>query len=270
LPREALEAASIGGLNPGAENWQWTPPGMAERWHQFEHYALAIFGTPGDKAWAMRLEGHHVSLNLTMLRDGTRWQVHGTPLFLGAFPIIVPPPVDATALDNPLTWQQGQQLGLGLTSSLRRVWLAVPDPLRRQAKRAPDGFPQRPPLANDTPAAPMLTALALRPDAGLIARGPHVDLPVATLPAEAGRHLSALYAELFATLHPAMAASYHQRWAGALRGGGCARPGPEGIWPTRGRSISPHSPRGRSWWSCCRPRNTRSPARRCPGATTCM
>jgi hypothetical protein len=219
LSREALESASIGGLNPGAEHWRWTPPGMEERWKQFEHYAVAIFGTPGDKAWAIRLEGHHLSINLTVLQDGTRWQVHGTPLFLGAFPIIVPPPVGATALDNPLTWQQGQQLGLGLTGSLRRFWLAVPDQLRRQAKRGADGFPQRPPLANETPAAPMLTALAIRPDAGLIDRGPHVDLPVAQLTAAARRHLTALYTELLATLHPAVAASYHQRLEGAVRTG---------------------------------------------------
>jgi len=219
LPQEALEAASIGGLNPGADNWRWPPPGMAERWHQFEHYAVAIFGTPGDTAWALRLEGHHLSVNLTMLREGTRWQVHGTPLFLGAFPIIVPPPVGPMALDNPLTWQQGQHLGMGLTGSIRRFWLAVPDRLRRQAKRGPDSFPQRPPLANETPASPMLAALAIRPDAALIARGPHADLPAAQLTAEARRPLTALYTELFATLHPAVAASYHQRLEGAWRTG---------------------------------------------------
>ena len=192
---------------------------MAERWHQFEQYAVAIFGTPANKAWAIRLEGHHLSVNLTLLREGTQWQVHGTPLFIGAFPIIVPPPVGATALDNPLTWQQGQHLGLGLTSSMRRFWLAVPDRLRRQAKRGPDGFPQRPPLANETPAAPMLTALAIRPDAGLIDRGPHAALPVAKLTADARRPLTALYTELFATLHPAVAASYLRRLEGALRAG---------------------------------------------------
>ena len=108
---------------------------------------------------------------------------------------------------------------MGLTGSLRRFWLAVPDQLRRQAKRGADGFPQRPPLANETPAAPMLTALAIRPDAGLIDRGPHVDLPVAQLTAAARRHLTALYTELLATLHPAVAASYHQRLEGAVRTG---------------------------------------------------
>ena len=72
---------------------------------------------------------------------------------------------------------------------------------------------------NATPAAPMLTALAIRPDAGLIARGPHVDLAMAQLSAEARRHLTALYTELFATLHPAVAASYLRRLEGALGAG---------------------------------------------------
>ena len=57
----------------------------------------------------------------------------------------------------------------------------------------------------------MLTALALRPDAGLIASGPHIDLPVAKL--------TALYTELFATLHPAVAASYLRRLEGVMLAG---------------------------------------------------
>jgi hypothetical protein len=47
-------------------------------------YYVAIFGTPGDpKGWGWRLEGHHVSINLTLV-DGKYVSV--TPSFLGSNP----------------------------------------------------------------------------------------------------------------------------------------------------------------------------------------
>jgi hypothetical protein len=45
-------------------------------------YWLAVFGDPGPGAWALRFEGHHVSLNLTLSGD----EVVDRPLFLGAHP----------------------------------------------------------------------------------------------------------------------------------------------------------------------------------------
>ena len=46
-------------------------------------YAVAIFGTPGKEQWAIRLEGHHLSINLTL--DGDRI-VSVMPLLIGADP----------------------------------------------------------------------------------------------------------------------------------------------------------------------------------------
>jgi hypothetical protein len=53
-----------------------------------EHYAFTIFGTPGDGApWGWRLEGHHLSLNFTLV-PGKPMAV--TPAFMGANPARIP------------------------------------------------------------------------------------------------------------------------------------------------------------------------------------
>ena len=50
-------------------------------------YGLVIFGDPADKqaAWGWRLEGHHLSINLTYTPEG----VGVTPLFFGTNPAVV-------------------------------------------------------------------------------------------------------------------------------------------------------------------------------------
>jgi Protein of unknown function (DUF3500) len=45
-------------------------------------YWLALFDNPGDAAWGLRFEGHHVSVNATIVEG----EVALTPLFLGANP----------------------------------------------------------------------------------------------------------------------------------------------------------------------------------------
>ncbi|MEM6258732.1 MAG: DUF3500 domain-containing protein [Planctomycetota bacterium] len=51
-------------------------------------YGLVIFGDPADEAaaWGWRLEGHHLSINLTYTAE----DVGVTPLFFGANPAVVP------------------------------------------------------------------------------------------------------------------------------------------------------------------------------------
>ncbi len=51
-------------------------------------YYVALFGVPGEGAWGYRLEGHHLSLNVTVPAKGELPAV--TPLFLGAQPRVVP------------------------------------------------------------------------------------------------------------------------------------------------------------------------------------
>lgn len=51
-----------------------------------DDYTMQLFGEPeGDGPWAMKYEGHHVSVNMTVLEG----EVRGTPLFLGANPVEV-------------------------------------------------------------------------------------------------------------------------------------------------------------------------------------
>jgi hypothetical protein len=55
-----------------------------------EQYFFSIFGTPGDKSWGWRYEGHHLSQNWTV---ATGKAVSTSPAFFGANP--------ATVMDGP-------------------------------------------------------------------------------------------------------------------------------------------------------------------------
>jgi hypothetical protein len=165
----------------------------------------------------LRLEGHHLSVNLTFIRDGGHWHVHGTPLFIGAFPIVVPPPANGSSLSDPLRWQQGQSLGLGLTLSCKAFWSALPKHQRDGAWRPTDSLPQRPPLVNQTPGASELASLDIAPTVDRIEQGPHLRAEIQRLPPPARRQLDALFAELLVVLHPAVAPAYRERLDAAFR-----------------------------------------------------
>lgn len=49
-----------------------------------ELYFVSIFGKPGEKAWAWRLEGHHLALNFTIPSEGASPSM--TPSFFGTNP----------------------------------------------------------------------------------------------------------------------------------------------------------------------------------------
>lgn len=223
LPKAVADAVSIGGMNPGEENWVWPPPGLAARWTQFEDYAVSVFGDPGrpgaEATWSLRFEGHHLSVNLTFLRAGDHWEIHGTPLFIGAYPIVVPPPNGAGGPGDPLAWQQGQSLGLGITHAAKAFWRAMREEQRAAAHRAPTAYVQRSPLLNLTPTAEMLAALAVDPPTEAIAAGPHVRALADELPPAARRALTTLYEELITTLHPDVAAIYRDRLEAVLAAG---------------------------------------------------
>lgn len=52
-----------------------------------EKYFISVFGTPGDHPWGWRLEGHHLSINVTAAAPGS---VSVTPTFLGTNPARIP------------------------------------------------------------------------------------------------------------------------------------------------------------------------------------
>ena len=77
------------------------------------NYALAVFGAPrADAPWAWRIEGHHLSLTVTLV-PGERPAV--TPAFFGANPAIVP-------MDHPRAGEEilasERELGFALVESL--------------------------------------------------------------------------------------------------------------------------------------------------------
>ena len=67
--------------------------------HSTDYWTL-VFGEPGSGAWGWRFEGHHVSVNLTVV-DGT---VSGTPCFLGANPAVISH--DGTVVSRPLAAEE--------------------------------------------------------------------------------------------------------------------------------------------------------------------
>lgn len=52
-----------------------------------EKYFVSVFGAPGRHPWGWRLEGHHLSLNVTVAAPGA---VSLTPVFLGTNPARIP------------------------------------------------------------------------------------------------------------------------------------------------------------------------------------
>ena len=77
-------------------------------------YWTAVFGEPGPGMWAMRFEGHHLSVNLTFRGPEI---VSATPLFLGANPEHVTSGPDeglrALAAEVDLGWAVYQSLDSG-------------------------------------------------------------------------------------------------------------------------------------------------------------
>ena len=77
-----------------------------------ENYAFTIFGTPGDTApWGWRVEGHHLSLNFTLVPGKP---IAVTPAFMGANPARIPKGPRA----GFRTLEHEQELGFALARSL--------------------------------------------------------------------------------------------------------------------------------------------------------
>jgi hypothetical protein len=112
-----------------------------------ENYAVTVFGTPGPSApWGWRFEGHHLSLNFTIVPGRA---IAVTPAFLGANP--------ATVRSGPLqglrALRDEQDLGLLLARSLDSAQRAhaliagaslgdiVSGPGRADALKVPAGVP---------------------------------------------------------------------------------------------------------------------------------
>ena len=79
-------------------------------------YSVTVFAEPGSAAWGWRFEGHHVSVNVTVV-DGA---VAATPLFLGSNPAEVLAPSGAVVV-RPLAGEEDLALTLfGILSGPQR------------------------------------------------------------------------------------------------------------------------------------------------------
>jgi hypothetical protein len=90
-----------------------------------ERYFFSVFGTPGPKgAWGWRVEGHHLSLNFTIVNGA---MVTSTPMFVGS---------------NPAEIREGPQSGLRVLARqedlARALVMALDEKQRAQAVISPD------------------------------------------------------------------------------------------------------------------------------------
>jgi hypothetical protein len=77
-----------------------------------DNYAVTVFGMPGpDSAWGWRFEGHHLSLNFTLVPGRP---IAVTPAFMGANPALVP----QGPLKGLRTLAEEQDLALALARSI--------------------------------------------------------------------------------------------------------------------------------------------------------
>ncbi|MEK0085162.1 DUF3500 domain-containing protein [Benzoatithermus flavus] len=115
-----------------------------------ENYAIALFGEPGRGPWGWRFEGHHLSLNLTLVPNVG---IAVTPHFLGANPFsgaVVPDPSHGRLVR---VLEQESALAFAIVNgldddALRRAVIAVDSPAdivggpgRELHLREPQGLP---------------------------------------------------------------------------------------------------------------------------------
>ncbi|WP_367390596.1 DUF3500 domain-containing protein [Lewinella sp. LCG006] len=207
-------------------DWVWPAPGLQTRRDQFDMYTIAIFGEPSsDQEWGFRFEGHHLTVNMTFVPDPKTGeiQVHTTPLFFGAFPMIIPeapeaPDAEAAVLSE-WNWEEGQLMMYSVAHHLRQFWLAVPENLRNQAFISADHFPQAGPLVIDTALPWLISAVEPRVDTAKIADYPHINITTDELSPEALWHLKQAYEFYTNSMNNNVSAAYRSRIEAALAPG---------------------------------------------------
>lgn len=111
-----------------------------------EKYYISIFGKPGTHPWGWRLEGHHLSINVTVAAPG---EVSVTPAFLGTNPARIPRGARAGERVQRAEYELALQLAQGLDDTQKKQALldddslgnVVAGPGRGDALAAPKGLP---------------------------------------------------------------------------------------------------------------------------------
>ncbi len=86
-------------------------------------FQISVYGEPGARAWGWSLEGHHLSLNYTVV-DG---RVAAGPLFLGARPTVVPEWSGVDRAPMRVEEETARALLLGLSPAQRAAVLFAPE-----------------------------------------------------------------------------------------------------------------------------------------------
>jgi len=195
--------------------WSWDrPPGLQARYEQFSNYTIGIFGNPGDDAWAIRFEGHHITFNLTFLRnDDGELEVHSTPLFFGAFPMIIPEdPFGSDDTAKQWHWTAGQVLMLSVVHHLRKFWRELPESARSGAFIGADLMKQAPPLLLDTPASSLVAALSPTVDREAITAYPHIEISASEFSEPALWNLRQAFVFYTGAMNPSIGSGYLARF----------------------------------------------------------
>ena len=111
-----------------------------------ENYPVRVFGTPGPHPWGWRLEGHHVSLNVTV---ATPDEVAIVPAFLGSNPARIPTGPQAGTRIQDVEYHLGLELARSLSDEQwsrallrnRTFGDILTGPGRAQALATPAGLP---------------------------------------------------------------------------------------------------------------------------------
>ncbi|MEM7122586.1 MAG: DUF3500 domain-containing protein [Pseudomonadota bacterium] len=215
LPTTA-DTINVGGNNPPTSDgsystaWEWPggPPGLSGRHEQFCDYTIALFGEPGSDTWAIRFEGHHTTINLTFLKDHETGAVvvQATPLFLGSYPMVIPPPSHPDDLSAQATWISSQGLMAETLQHVRAFLAGLPDDVRQASFVPVDTFHQTAPLQQDV--YPPWLVTGLLPDASLNPPDRMMQVGIGKLDAATIWHLKQLYRRFFSTMPPDVGDQY--------------------------------------------------------------
>ncbi len=203
-------------------DWSWgRPPGLEARYEQFNDYTIGIFGNPGDDAWALRFEGHHIAFNLTFQKNADgQVDVHSTPMFYGAFPMIIPQdPYGPDDTEKQWHWTAGQVLMLSVVHHLRQFWRNLPEDTRSAAFIGADLMEQAPPLLLDTPPSSLVAALSPTVDREAISAYPHIRLGADEFGDVALWNLRQAFVFYTGAMNPSVGPGYLERFDRAVRDG---------------------------------------------------
>ena len=193
-------------------NWVWNPPGLTTRYKDFCDYSLVFFGNPGDSKWSIRFEGHHISINLVFVQNEKGLNLHVTPLFIGAFPMIIPENVslysNQPTIKQQWKWTEGQVMMFSSTYHIRKFWNSLSENNRDKAFIGPSAFVQDSPLVLDTPPPFLVSGLDTKVDKSKILKYPHIKVSSLSLSQESLWHLKQAFFFYIKMAHPTVADIY--------------------------------------------------------------